>query len=63
MILLHEDAIKVSLEIKDNQFEVFQRKEFLEKREKQTGHVLDYFKGLYPNGEKVDYHIKPNIYN
>lgn len=61
LIYLHQDAIKTSLEIKDNQYEIPQRKEFLTKRQKQFGHVLDYFKGLYPNGEKADHHIKPNL--
>jgi len=62
MVLLHQDAIKVSLEAKDDQFQIFQRKEFLDKREKQVGHVLDYFKGLYPNGQKTEHHIKPNVF-
>ena len=63
MVLLHQDALKVKLEIKDDESEIYQRKEFLEKRTKQTSKVLDYFKGLYPNGEKVEHHIKPTIYN
>ena len=63
MILLHQDAIDVDIEIKDNEFEVPQRKEFIEKRIKETGHILDYFKGLYPNGEKTSHHIRPSIYN
>jgi hypothetical protein len=59
MIFLTDEFLKTNLIIKENEFEIFQRKEFDEKRSKQTGHVLDYFKGLFPNGEKVDYHIKP----
>jgi len=62
MLLIHQDAIKVNIEVKDNQFDVFQRKEWLEKRNKQVGHVLDYFKGLYPDGIPTEHHIKPSVF-
>lgn len=62
MILINQDTIKVNLEIKDNQFDVPKRKEWLEKRCKQDKKVLDYFKGLYPDGTSIDHHIKPSVY-
>lgn len=61
MVLLHQDAIKVKLEVKENEFEIFQRKEFLEKRLKSVFN-RDYFKGLYPDGKEVEHHIKPSVY-
>ncbi|NBP58118.1 hypothetical protein EBU71_16600 [bacterium] len=64
MVLIYQDAIKVNLKIKDNEFEVFQRKEFTAKRNAPGygGKDLDYFKGLYPNGEPTEHHIKPSVY-
>jgi hypothetical protein len=62
MMFFDDTYIKTNLIIKDNQYEVHQRSEFLSKREKQEGHVLDYFKGLFPNGEKAKYHLKPSDY-
>lgn len=65
MVLLNEESLNVNLEISDGKEngidEIPQSKEFIEKRSKSTHHMLDYFKGLYPNGEPVEYHIKPNL--
>jgi hypothetical protein len=62
MLFLNEKYIKTNLIIKDNEFEIYQRQEFVSKREKQTKHVLDYFKGLFPNGKKTNHHFKPSDY-
>jgi hypothetical protein len=60
MVFISDEYINTNLIIKDNDKEIAFRKEFLNKRANQNGHVLDYFKGKYPNGEKTEYHIKPS---
>jgi hypothetical protein len=60
MLFISDEYIKTNLIIKDNDMEIPFRQDFLEKRANQNGHVLDYFKGKYPNGEKTEYHIKPS---
>jgi len=62
MIFMTDEYIKTNLSIKDNEYDIEHRKEFKEKRNNQKGHVLDYFKGLFPNGDKTTHHIKPSDY-
>lgn len=62
LMLINQDVLKLKLNYKYNHLDFPKRKEYIEKKSKQKGKTLDYFKGLYPNGDKVEHHIKPTVY-
>lgn len=58
MLVLNDADLDLRLEVTGTHEAILHRQEWLEKREQQTGVVLDYLKGLYPNGTAVDLHYR-----